>query len=203
MPKRPTRKEREAQLIRDAQEGFTKALARIDNVLSFRLRHLRGERKEEAMEEGRALAWANWLQLARDGRDPSSFSGRLAQFAAQGVKSGHGVTGYAPINDVMSPRCRHRRGHSVQSISPPDDDEMCSGNGRSLRDHREPDPADEAQARIDHEERMKKWTPEQREIAEALASGMNSAEVGRERGVTRTMIWHHREAMKAALGAAR
>jgi hypothetical protein len=55
----------------------------------------------------------------------------------------------------------------------------------------------EAIARVDYPAWREGLTQTQQEIADDLTTGgLNSAGVGRKRGVTRTRIWQHREKMR-------
>lgn len=92
-----------AEELADAQRDFTEALPVIDRVLRARFTYIHGERKGEALAEGRALAWANYLQLVRDGRDPKPLIKMMAKFAGLAVRSAARLTGQSPVHDVMSP----------------------------------------------------------------------------------------------------
>jgi hypothetical protein len=100
------------------------------------------------------------------------------------VRSGRGLVGQPSINDVMSPRARFR--HGFHSVGEP-------------REHERTDnasPAEQAVANVDFGEWLNTLDEKRREIASALASGLNTADVGRQRGVTRAAIYLDRLALK-------
>ena len=195
MPSAPTSLSPET--IAEAQRDFAAALPKMRAVMRFRLRGVRGERKDELIAEATALAWANYLQVLRDGRDPEPLISKMAHFAAMHAYRGGHLAGQERINDAMSRTAKDKRGVRVQALPFSDEEEVHPELLSALRDHREASPADEAASRIDHEERRKLWTDREREIADEMQAGFNTADVARKRGVSRTRIWQQREDMKA------
>lgn len=184
------------ETIARIQRGFEEALPKIRTVLRFRLRHLRGEAKEEAMAEATAIAWQGYLSLCRRGRDPESLVGKIAEYASRTVRSGRRLAGDPSVRDVMSIRARHRHGHQVGSLPVGDEDPVAPEVRDALRDRRGPSPADEVIARLDFEEWLLGLSPQQRDIAQELTAGQNTVEVAGKHGVTRTRIFQHRQQMQ-------
>ena len=80
-------------------------------------RHLRSaDRKEEAVAEMVALAWAWHLRLAERGKDATRFPTALATFAARAVRSGRRLAGMDRAKDVLSPLAQQRRGFAVGKL---------------------------------------------------------------------------------------
>ena len=109
----------DAEALALAQRQFEAALPRILEVIRFRLRHLRGEQKEEDSAEALALTWKYYLRVCESGRDPMPFVQKVAEFAARHVNRGGRLAGHQTTKDVMSRRAKHRTGHTVQSIAAP------------------------------------------------------------------------------------
>jgi hypothetical protein len=79
-------------------------------------RHLRAERREEAVAEMVALAWKWHLRLAERGKDSTRFPTVLATFAARAVRSGRKLAGMDRAKDVLSPQARQRHGFAVAKL---------------------------------------------------------------------------------------
>jgi hypothetical protein len=118
-----------------AQRRFEDALPRINKVISFRPRHLRGEKKEEDSAEAPALTWKSYLRLCENCRDPLPFIAKIAEFGARHVNRGGRLAGYQTRRDVMSRCAKHRSGHTVQSIVPKEDGELAPGDAGAPGDH--------------------------------------------------------------------
>ncbi len=61
------------------QQGFLEVLARIQAIARFRLRHLCGERKDEAVVETVALAWNAYQHLFLNGRECAPLIGVITE----------------------------------------------------------------------------------------------------------------------------
>jgi hypothetical protein len=175
------------------QQGFLAALPRIQRIARFRLRHLCAEPKEEAVAETVALAWNAFRRLFLTGREVAPLIGKIAEFSARQVRCGRQLTG-TRIRDVLSPVPRHD--HLVEAIPFSDDDDADPAVVDALQDRRHADPAEEAALRVDLGEWLDSLDALQRQIAEELASGLNTTDVARQRRVSRTRIWQRREELK-------
>jgi hypothetical protein len=173
-----------------AQRQFEAALPRINKVISFRLRHLRGEKKEEESAEALALTWKYYLRVVEQGRDPMPFIQKLAEYGARHVNRGGRLAGHQTTKDVMSRCAKHRTGHTVQSIVPNEDGDLSPRVVDALRS-RDASPAEQAALNIDFQEFLdgldsvdSRYAP----VARQLASGMSNREVGKEHGLSRGRI---------------
>lgn len=167
------------------QAGFEVALPRMKRVLRFRLRHLRGEKKEEAEAECLAICWAEYRRLSLAGRDADAFAAKIAQFAALTESAGRGLCGAGSVNDPMSRRSRHLRGHTVQSIADGADGEQAPEVLAALADRKTTDPAEEAVARMDFEAWLARHEGRLRDAAEGFAEGMTNQQVAERHGLGR------------------
>src|SRR5947209_1043643 len=98
------------------QREFAEALPRIEGLASAYLRMRPGERKAEAIAETVALTWKAYHDLALRGRDVVRLLGKIVEFSAKKVRSGGRLVGMHPIQDVMSPTCRFRSGHTINTL---------------------------------------------------------------------------------------
>lgn len=166
------------------QQAFLEALPRIQRVARFRLRHLCGEAKEEALQEVIALSWQAYRSLSLQGRNVTPLVGKIAEYSARRVRCGRLFVS-TKLRDALSPIPRRE---AIMDGTPDLLDE--------LSDRRAPSPADEAILRIDVEEWLNTLDGIQRQVAEELAGGMNTTDVARKHHVTRTRIWQRREDLK-------
>jgi hypothetical protein len=164
---------RQPEAIGDIGEWFTANAEKIYGLASAQHCRMRGERKEEAVQETVAITWRECQKLFERGENVVALLGRIIEFAAKGVRGGGRLVGQQPIRDVMSPARRH--GH-------------CVGEPRE-HERVEPSSADQVAVSVDLEEWLATLDPRRREIAEQLVSGLNTADVGRRRGVTRAAIY--------------
>jgi hypothetical protein len=79
-------------------------------------RHLRAERREEAVAEMVALTWKWHRRLAERGKDAAQFPSAIATFAARAVRSGRKLAGMDRAGDVLSPLAQRRKGFAVAKL---------------------------------------------------------------------------------------
>src|SRR5262249_26223973 len=76
------------------QAGSSRLLPRILLHAQVSFRHLKcPHKKEDAIAETVALAWAWYVRLARKGKDAARFASALASYAARAAKSGRRLCG--------------------------------------------------------------------------------------------------------------
>jgi len=175
----------EAPDLTAIQDSFAEALPRIEGLASAYLGFRRGDRKEEEIAEVIALSWKAYRDLAMQGRGLDKLLGRIVEFSARKVRSGGRLLGFHPIRDVMSPTARFRHKHHVDSL-PIGREDTAPEIIDALRD--DASPADQAVVNADFEAWLDTLEGRQRAIAEQLASGFNTVEVGRLQGVSRARI---------------
>src|SRR5947209_4755854 len=67
-------------------------------------------RREDNVQEMRALGWKWSLKLWEKGKDPSRFASAIAVFAARHVRSGRKLCGQEAGKDCLSPTAQARHG---------------------------------------------------------------------------------------------
>jgi hypothetical protein len=164
------------------QNPFTLSFGKIEGHARRKFHYLHGDDLDEAVAETVALCWQAYHRLFMQGRPIDDKRGAIAVFAAQGGATGARLVGQNPINDVMSPTFRH--GHS---LGPPREDEWTDGS-----------PAQQAILNADFAAFLDTLDDRRRAVAELLASGFSTADVGRMRGVTRSAIHYDRKDLIAA-----
>ena len=178
------------------RQEFAEAFPRIEGLASAQHFRLRGERKEEAVAETVAIAWSEYSKLALAGRDVVRLLGKIVEFAAMRVRCGRGLTNPEPMRDVMSARARFRHGYRVASIPLSDREEADPEILDAM--HGEDSPADAAALNVDFDEWLGTLDDRRRGIAEQLASGLNTVDIGKLRGVTRAAIHNARVELRAS-----
>lgn len=169
--------------LRDIQDRFEQELPQFKKVLRSRLRRLGEEAREEAVAESLAICWRDYLNLHLKGRNPGPLVNKIAEFAAKSVLCGARLIGEHTVKDVMSPTCRHRHGHTVQSTPQSDDEETAPEVLEALH-AREASPADQATFNVDYQDWLAGLAPKERKVASQFASGLNTVEVGERHGFT-------------------
>ena len=157
----------------------------MEGLASAQHCRLRRERKEEAVAETVAIAWSEYRKLALAGRDVVRLLGKIVEFAAMRVRCGRGLTNPEPIRDIMSARARFRHGYRINSL-PVGEEETAPEVADAMGE--EDSPADRAVLNADFEAWLETLDGTRREVAELLASGLNTVDVGKRRGVTRARI---------------
>jgi hypothetical protein len=99
------------------QTRFLAVLPRIELHARIYFRHLKcSHQREEAIAECVALAWAWFVRLVRQGKNPETFIRVLADFAARAVSSGRRICGQQKATEVLSPEAQRRHGFTVQRL---------------------------------------------------------------------------------------
>ena len=178
-----------------AQQQFTAALPRMDQVFRFGFRGWPLQDRVEAIATARAVAWSAWHGLARRGKDPLEVGpAGIAFNAARRVRAGRQFGGGTPGPggaDVYRRRTQREHGFELVTLErvegdweDMDGDEWHDG---LAADHRMT-PADLACFALDFQAwlaglpRRKQW------IAERLAEGFSTSELAKLLGVTLPLI---------------
>src|SRR5262249_57616886 len=106
------------------------------------------QKKEDAIAETVALAWAWYVRLARKGKDAARFASALASYAARAAKSGRRLCGQKGAKDVLSALAQQRYHFAV---SPLPQGSSLDGNvfDEALRDNRRTPVPDQVAFRCD------------------------------------------------------
>ena len=140
-------------------------------------RYLRGDRREEAIQEALANAFVAFSRLVDLGRMQFAFPSALARFAVAQVRDGRRVGGSLNIRDVSSEYSQRRKQLQVQRLDlfNRHNAEWCEV---VVEDYRTPIP-DQVCFRIDFPEWLSSLSNRDRCVAEALANGDSTGEIAR------------------------
>ena len=149
----------------------------VDHILpavelhaAVQFRHLKGQDRDEAVQETTAVAWQLYVQAVEGGKDPASFPTYIAAFAVKRVRSGRLLAGTS-ARDVLAPTTQRRNGFEVHSL----DDESCDPDAgwkaAVALDSRNFTPADAVSFRLDFDRWLNGLSSRDRAIGERLAVG--------------------------------
>jgi len=140
-------------------------------------RYLRGERREEAIQEALANAFVAFSRLVDLGRMQFAFPSALARFAVAQVRDGRRVGGSLNVRDVSSEYAQQRKQLQVQRLDlfNRHSDQWCE---LVVEDYQTPVP-DQVCFRIDFPEWLSRLSRRDRRVAEALANGDTTGEIAR------------------------
>jgi hypothetical protein len=147
-------------------------------------RHLRSaDRKEEAVAEMVALAWAWHLRLAERGKDATRFPTALATFAARAVRSGRRLAGMDRANDVLSPLAQWRQGFAVCKLP---DSSTLDGSplAEALHDNTQSPVVEQVCFRLDFPAWRASRTDRDRRVLDDLMLGERTLEVAGKYGLS-------------------
>src|SRR4051794_39703690 len=96
------------------QIHFLKALPRIERYAKVKFSNLKGEARDEAIQQALGLAWKFYRSEVLKGKDPDSYISAIAEFSVRQVRDGRDVTGMEKARDVLSKRAQKRKGFTVQ-----------------------------------------------------------------------------------------
>ena len=140
-------------------------------------RYLRGDRREEAIQEALANAFVAFARLVDLGRMQFAFPSALARFAVAQVREGRRVGGSLNIGDVSSEYSQQRKHLQEQRL------DLFNRHTAQwceviVEDYQTPIP-DQVCFRIDFPEWLSRLPNRDRRVAEALANGDSTGEIAR------------------------
>jgi DNA-directed RNA polymerase specialized sigma24 family protein len=99
------------------QAHFVAILPRIELHAKIYFRDVKcPHRKEDYIQETRALAWKYFVRTIEQGKNPLTFVSLIATFAARHARSGRRLCGQERSKDTMSPLAQRRHGFTVKSL---------------------------------------------------------------------------------------
>ena len=99
------------------QAHFVAILPRIELHAKIYFRDVKcPHRKEDFIQETRALAWKYFIRAIQQGKDPLTFVSLIATFAARHARSGRRLCGQERSKDTLSPLAQRRRGFTVKTL---------------------------------------------------------------------------------------
>lgn len=164
------------------QAGFLAVLPAVVRRAKFRFRHLRAERRQEAIQETIARACVSYQRLVSQGNLEALRASTLAEFSVRRVRGGRLVGGRKNSRDVLGRLASQKYGFEVQSLASWCDDQ--SEWQATLIESKRVLPADLAAFRVDFERWLSGFDGRHRLIITALASGERTAVVADQFGLT-------------------
>ncbi|MGH7172560.1 MAG: hypothetical protein ACRELG_19955 [Gemmataceae bacterium] len=99
------------------QAHFVAILPRIELHAKIYFRDVKcPNKREDYIQETRALAWLYFARAIEQGKDPLTFVSQIATYAARHARSGRHVCGQEKSRDALSPLAQRCRGFTVQSL---------------------------------------------------------------------------------------
>jgi hypothetical protein len=171
---------------------FVALLPRIELHGRIYFRFLRcPEKKADAIQEMRALAWKWFLSLAERGKDPADFVATFVGFLARAVKCGRRVAGMLRAKDVMNPAAQQRHGFKVEPFpfshraeherlySDPKGQELHDAYEERLRDNTVTPVPEQVVFRVDFPAWLATLTGRERRIIRAMSLGERTLDLSR------------------------
>ena len=154
---------------------------------AVRFRHLKGQDRDDAIQETQAVAWQLFIQASESCKDPATFPTYVAAFAVKRVRSGRLLAGTS-THEVLSPAVQQRNAFEVHSL----DDESCDldtgWKAAVAQDSKHATPADTVAFRLDFDRWLDGLPSRDRSIGEALLVGDRPGLVATRFGVSPSMI---------------
>ena len=155
--------------------AFVEMLPAVCKAIHRGFRYLRGERREEAIQEALANAFVAFTRLVDLGRMQFAFPSALARFAVAQVGDGRRVGGKLNVRDVSSEYAQKRKRRRVEQL-----DQFNRHSAQwcevVVEDYQTPIP-DQVCFRIDFPEWLSRLPNRDRRVAEALANGDSTGEI--------------------------
>lgn len=163
-------------------DGFMGLLPDIHRHVRFAFRMLKGEQREEAVQEALANALVAYVQLHKLGKTEVAYASPLVAYAVKQVCGGRQVA--CPLNsyDIMSPYAQRKQGFTVSRLQRPDGTD--GGWKEILVEDPSCSPADLAASRIDFTAWLRRLPRQKRRIALMLAMGETTRETARNFAIT-------------------
>jgi hypothetical protein len=160
----------------------------LPRITKYGRYHFRFEKnrskKEEAIEEMKALGWKWCVSLNRRGRDPACFPTALALLLVKAVRSGRRLAGKSKSNDVMNPQTQQQKGFLVQRLPLYESSDLENEALDALEDNTRTPPPDQAAFRIDYAAWVRTHTDRTRRIIHDLMMGHRTLDVSNKFGLT-------------------
>jgi len=163
----------------------------VERHASIQFRHIRGQDRQDAVQEARAIAWLFFIQAIDRGKDPTAFPHCIATFATRRVKSGRRLVA-GREGDAFSQVAQQRHGFTVHSL----DDESCDPDtgwkAAATQDTRTFPVPDVVGFRVDFGEWLSTLVTRDRRLTERLAIGDRTGEAAKRFRVSPSRISHKR-----------
>lgn len=150
-------------------EAFIEMLPKIEQHARIVFRDLKGERRDEAVQEVACNACIAFARLAAEDRTHVATWSSLARYAVAQVRAGRRVGASLNVHDVSSQHCQQRKHIDVQSLYHwNDQNEEWT---EMVVEDRHSTPAALAAFRLDFRDFLRSLSPRDRKLALKLARG--------------------------------
>jgi hypothetical protein len=182
--------------LTELHSRFLTLLPKIETHGRIYFRQLRPHRKEETLQEMRALAWFWFRRLAQRGKDAGQYLSAFNDFLVRAISSGRRIMGYEKAKDAMCVRTQKRHGFKVErlpkEIRAPHESRYSMVHGQRehdafaerLSDNTITPIPDQAAFRIDWPAWLQTQTERNRRIIGDLMAGDRTIEVSQKYGLS-------------------
>lgn len=162
---------------------FLQLLPSILKHASFVFRHLRGEARQDAIQEVIANAFVAFVALARRGRIELAFGSVLGRYAAAQFNDGRRVGNRLNVREVLSPYAQRLKSFRVERLDRREKDdanEWCE----VLVEDKTAGPFDIARAKLDFESWLQSLPRRDRKVAKFLSLGNRTRDAADKFGLS-------------------
>ncbi len=152
------------------QKKFEAMFPAIVKCARFAFRHVRGQDRQDLIQETVANALVAFRRLVRRGRESVAHGSVLAKYAIRQIKDGRRVGSSLCCSDVLSPYAQRLKSLTVERLDRHDKDDENTWCEILIEDkHAGPDEI--ARTRIDFSDWLDSLKRRDRKVAEFLANG--------------------------------
>lgn len=175
---------------------FLAMLPAIETHAHIAFRDLKGDTRDEAIQESICNACCAFARLVEQDRADAATWSSLAKYAVAQVRAGRRVGTPLNVRDVTSDHCQLRKGVSVRSLHHWDEQDQQWRD--MLVEDKTCTPADLAASRIDYPAFLETLSRRDRRIAETLATGETTSRVAKRFGISPGRVSQLRQELKVA-----
>ena len=164
------------------QRVFLALLPQIVAHAKFAFRHLRGEARQDAIQETIANALVAFVALVRRGKMSIAYPTVLARYAVAQINDGRRVGNRLNVREVLSPYAQRLKGFKVERLDRRDeeDNEWCE----VLVEDKTAGPFDIVRTKLDVDAWLHSLPCRDRKVAQFLSLGNRTRDAARKFGVS-------------------
>lgn len=163
-------------------QAFLAMLPTIHRYAELAFRDLRGDNRDDAVQEVVANTCVAFARLVDQGRADKAFPTVLARFAIAQVREGRQVGASLNVRDVLSRHARRKKGIVVERLDRMDRDN--EGWIEAVIEDTHTPVFEQVWFRIDFPEWLSRLSFRNRQIAETLALGHSTQQVAKHFGIS-------------------
>ena len=165
---------------------FMAMLPQIVSHAKYSFRRLRGEARQDAIQETIANALVAFVALVRRGKMSIAYPSVLARYAAAQVNDGRRVGNRLNVREILSPYAQRLKGFRVERLDCHDEEENTWAE--AIVEDKTAGPAEIACTRIDFSDWLSSLKRRDRRVAEFLANGETTKMAARKFRVSQGRI---------------